>query len=187
MDIEGDLVAEAEKVADLAAEQGVSLLVVGALALAAYNYVRSTGDVDLAGNLEIQDLRRLAEIFRTKGYHVELREADAQDPLGGVLDIHSNSGLIQIISFAQKFPAVIRDALRDGDMVLRDQSRLRILPLPHLVVLKLYAGGFKSKADIVEVLSRNPEADLDAIEALCAQYRIGGFKEIRRELGRDAT
>lgn len=185
MESEGDLVSEAEKIADLAAEQQIRLLVVGALALAAYNYVRSTGDVDLAGNVELPDLRKLAEILRTKGYQVEMREPDAQDPLGGVLDIHSDSGLIQIISFAQKFPAVIRDALRDGDMVLRDQSRLKILPLPHLVVLKLYAGGFKSKADIVEVLSRNPEADLDAIEALCEQYRIGGFQEVRRELGRD--
>ncbi len=177
-----DLLAEAETVAAVAAAEGIELLVVGALALAAHKYVRSTGDIDLAGVVEVSQLHRLAEALRGKGYAVELNEADAQDPLGGVLDVHSPTGLIQIISFAQKFPAVIQDALREATLVLRGQSSLRILPLAHLVVLKLYAGGFKSKADIVEVLSRNPEADLDAIDALCQQYRIRGFAEIRREL-----
>jgi hypothetical protein len=184
MENEGDLLAEAEQIAQIALEQDIQLLIVGALALAAHNYVRSTQDVDLAGNVELSTLKKLAGILQHKGYRVDLREPDADDPLGGVLDIQSRSGLIQIISFAGKFPAVIEDALHNAGLVFREQSCLRVLPLPHLVVLKLYAGGLKSKADIVEVLSRNPETDLQSIEALCEQYRIGGFKEIRRELGR---
>lgn len=184
MDADKDLLAEAEKIAELAFEQGIELLVIGALALAAHNYVRTTGDVDLAGNVEIAQLEILAGIMKKMGYEVKLRRPDAQDPLGGVLDIHSPAGLIQIISFAQTFPAVIQDALQEADLILREDSRLRILPLRHLVVLKLYAGGFKSKADILEVLSRNPDEDLDAIETLCNRYRIRGFQEIRRELER---
>jgi len=65
-----------------------------------------------------------------------------------------------------------------------EDSLLQIIPLPHLVVLKLYAGAFKSKADIVEVLSRNEEADLDDIAALCDRYRVWVFAEIRQELHR---
>ncbi|MCC5847701.1 MAG: hypothetical protein JJU29_06355 [Verrucomicrobia bacterium] len=182
MNVAGDLLSEAERIAEVAADQGIDLLVVGAMALAAHHYVRSTGDVDLAGNVDLPQLRSLAETLKTLGYRVELREPDAQDPLGGVLDIHSPSGLVQIISFADRFPAVIHDALREARLVLHPKSRLRILPLPHLVVLKLYAGGFKSKADIVEVLSRNPDVNLNEVAALCDQYRIRGFEEIRKEL-----
>lgn len=181
---EPDLLAEAETVAGLAFEQGHELLVIGALALAAHQYVRTTADIDLAGNMDLPALKTLAEGLRLKGYDVELRKPDAEDPLGGVLDIHSTAGLVQIISFAERFPAVIRDGLREADLVLHEKSRLRVLPLRYLVILKLYAGGLKSKADILEVLARNPEEDLDEIEALCQQYRLQGFQEIRRELKR---
>jgi len=96
--------------------------------------------------------------------------------------VRTPAGLVQIISFANRIPAVIRDGLKDAELILRDQSRLKIFPLPHLVVLKLYAGGFKSKADIVELLAGNPDAALDEIQALCSKYRIRGFAEILKEL-----
>jgi hypothetical protein len=51
-----------------------------------------------------------------------------------------------------------------------------------LVALKLYAGGYKSKADIVELLSRNPELDLDEIRAVCDRYRLPGIDELIAEL-----
>ena len=62
-----------------------------------------------------------------------------------------------------------------ADTVVRPGSTLRIVPLPHLVALKLYAGGAKSRADIVELLSRNPEVDTAAIRALCRGWRLGGL------------
>jgi len=158
--------------------------VIGAAALAGHGYVRLTRDLDLAGNLPLGRLRDLSTALRETGYATELREPDAEDPLGGVLDIHGNFGQIQVISFEGRFPAVIQDALTVAALQVRHESPLKIIPLPHLVALKLYAGGFKSKADIVEVLSLNPTADLEAIEALCERYRVQGFAEIRRELDR---
>ena len=177
-----DLLSEAERIAEIAATHEVRLILIGALALAAYQYVRTTEDVDIAGNLSLPQLRLLAEGLQGAGYQVDLRMPDAQDPLGGVLDVRSDAGLVQIISFADRFPAVIQDALNDACLVVRENSSLPIVPLPHLVVLKLYAGGLKSKADIVELLSRNPNEDLEEIEALCNRYRIRGFKEIQKEL-----
>ena len=184
MDPEAELIRQAEVVVELAGTLGVELLLIGAGALAGHGYVRLTQDLDLAGNLSLDHLRELAAVLRRSGCAVELREPDAEDPLGGVLDIHADFGQIQIISFEGRFPAVIRDALGEATLRVRRDSPLRIIPLPHLVALKLYAGGLKSKADIVEVLSRNPDADLDAIGLLCDRYRLPGFTEIRRELGR---
>lgn len=184
MSVQGDLIREAETVVGIAARHDVQLLLIGALAMAAYQYVRLTEDVDMAGNIPIDQLRLLAGDLQRAGYQVELREPDGDDPLGGVLDVRSQAGLIQIISFADRFPAVIQDALRESRLLVRENSPLPIVPLPHLVVLKLYAGGFKSKADVVELLSRNPDTDLDGIAELCERYRIRGFEEIRNELSR---
>ena len=184
MDTQDQLIFYAEKVAAKAESLGTPLLVIGAAALAGHHYVRLTQDLDLAGNVPLNIMRDLAEGCKADGLDVDLRLPDADDPLGGVLDLQGPFGQIQVISFADRFPAVIRDALDDKPLMVRETHHLRMIPLPYLVVLKLYAGGFKSKADIIEVLSRNPEEDLDAIEALCHRYRLSGFEELRRELGR---
>ena len=182
MEKHDDLLSHAEAVVRLAGTLGHDLLVIGAAALAGHRYVRLTNDLDLGGNLSPADLRRVATALRQNGYSVELREADADDPLGGVLDIKGDFGQIQVISFYDRFPAVIADALQEKPLPVGKHSPLRIIPLPHLVVLKLYAGSLKSMADIVEVLAANPDADLDAIAALCRKYRISGFERVREEL-----
>jgi len=177
-----ELIHAAETVAALSSEHGYPLLVIGAAALAGHRYVRTTEDLDLAGNVPLQALRKFAFELSHLGHRTNLREPDAEDPLNGVLDIEGIFGQIQVISFADRFPAVIEDAFQNSPIPLKKSSSLRIIPLPHLIVLKLYAGGLKSKTDIIEVLIRNPEADLDAMEALCAHYRLQGFSEIRREV-----
>jgi len=37
-------------------------------------------------------------------------------------------------------------------------SPLRLVTLPYLIALKLYAGGYKSRLDVLELLTRNPDA-----------------------------
>lgn len=184
MEEASELLGHAEAVASLAKSLGHELVVIGAVALAGHHYVRLTNDLDLGGNLSVDQMRALVPALETMGYSVELREPDADDPLGGVLDIAGNFGQIQIISFHDRFPAVIHDALQEAPLLVAEGSALRIIPLPHLVVLKLYAGGLKSMTDIVEVLSMNKDTDLDAIDALCKRYRVRGFARIREELAR---
>ena len=177
-----DVLHHAEIVVRLSQSLGDDLLVIGAAALASHHYVRLTRDLDLGGNVSVDHLRKLSESLTRMGYTVELREPDSEDPLGGVLDIHGDFGQIQVISFHERFPRVIKDALQEAPLCVAGESSLRIIPLPHLVVLKLYAGGLKSMIDVVEVLSRNEDVDLDAIEALCDKYRVQGFQRIREEL-----
>ena len=61
------------------------------------------------------------------------------------------------------------------------RQRTPIVPIPQLIALKLYAGGYKSKADIVELLSRNPELNLAEIRAVCERYRLSGLEELSAE------
>ncbi len=177
-----NLLQAAEHIAQILERFQVDCVVIGAVAMAAHHYVRLTNDIDLGVNAGIQRLREISEFLQAEGYTAELREPDAQDPLGGVIDVRGLFGLLQIISFSDRFPVVIEDALRTTAVPLRPGSPLKLVPLPQLVALKLYAGGLKSKADILELLTRNPETDLDEIRNVCTRYRLDGLDEILREI-----
>ena len=99
----------------------------------------------------------------------------------GVIDVGGSFGRVQIVSFSGRFPAVIEDAVRLSTLVVREDSPLKIVPIPHLIALKLYAGGHKSKADIIELLVRNPDLELDEVRSVCARYRLGGLEELITE------
>lgn len=49
-------------------------------------------------------------------------------------------------------------------------SSLRCVTIEDLVALKLYAGGLGDHADVVELLARNPDVDLDAVRATASPF-----------------
>lgn len=181
-----EVIRAAEEIAGILESLGVGAVVIGAVALAAHGYVRFTEDLDLGVNTDLVTLKRIAEALRTAGFVVELREPDGEDPLGGVVDVRGPFGLVQIVNYGGRFPAVIDAGVAAADTVIRPGSSLRIVPLPHLVALKLYAGGIKSHADIVELLSRNPDADTTAIRGLCTGWRLGGLDPLIEEAAGDS-
>lgn len=176
----------AEIVAQILSEHQVDTVVIGGVALAAHRYVRHTDDIDLGVGADLTVLRKVATTLLQRGFTVTLHEPDGSDPLGGVMNVSGTFGLVQVISFHGRFPAVIRDAFEMSREVIRAGSPLRLVPLPHLVALKLYAGGYKSKADIIELLRRNPGLDLQDLRQLCGRYRLRGLDELLREAGVDA-
>ncbi|OJH35363.1 hypothetical protein [Cystobacter ferrugineus] len=105
---------------------------------------------------------------------MELREPDGDDPLGGTIDVEDESGgFVQIVNFdnspSSGFPRVIRDALQ---ALGPSTGGLRVVPLPYLVAMKLYAGGEKSRRDIQALVQNNPNEDWGAIRALCKRYNM---------------
>ncbi len=175
------LLKDAETVVVILKQHQVEAVVIGATALAAYNYVRQTEDIDLGVNADMPTLHAVVEALKETGFHAEFREPDADDPLGGVIDITSSAGLLQVISYSGRFPAVIDDAVRDAELVVRPGSPLHIVPVPQLIALKLYAGGRKSEADIVELLIRNPDIDVDEVRKVCRRYRLRGLDALIAE------
>ncbi|MEI6809257.1 MAG: hypothetical protein WCN95_11105 [bacterium] len=168
----------AETVTGILKRHRADSVVIGAVALAAYHYVRQTDDIDLGVNADLPTLRAVVESLRQAGFTAELREPDGTDPLAGVIDVTGTFGLLQIISYAGRFPAVIDDALQAATLVVRAGSPLRLVPIPQLIALKLYAGGYKSKSDIVELLARNPDLDLSEVRDVCKRYRLSGLDEL---------
>jgi hypothetical protein len=179
---QNDLLAAAERVAALLAEKGISALVIGAIALAAHRYIRFTHDIDLAIDADLASMRDCTLALSTAGYEAVFHEPDADDPLGGVIDITGTFGLVQVISFADRFPAAIKDSFASSPLSLYPGSALRLIPIPQLVALKLYAGGHKAKADIIELLKRNPEQDRAGITRTIKRYRLRGLNQIWQEL-----
>jgi hypothetical protein len=170
-------IAAAEKVAELLEASGVPSVVIGALALATHGYVRATFDLDLAIAVDPSELPRLAAALRASGLEVALEPPDPQDPLGGVLNVQApGAATIQVVNFdnspANGFPRLVRDALT-ASVSMGPGTRLRAADLFSLVGFKLYAGGSKSRLDILELLDRNSPVDLAALRAWCKERRLG--------------
>jgi len=155
--------------------RGCETLLIGALALAAHGYARNTEDVDLAVAVPPRQLASLAESLRKEGRHVELSEADGQDPLGGVITIEAAGSLpVQIVNFDNSptggFPALVRDSLQRATAPA--DGLCGRLPQPEdLILFKLYAGGPKSELDILELMARC-RVDLTVLKERANGYRL---------------
>jgi len=66
----------AERVAGLLERHGVPAVVIGAVALAAYRYVRHTEDIDLGVGADLPAMRRLVVALREEAFTAELREPE---------------------------------------------------------------------------------------------------------------
>lgn len=168
--------AAAARVAVILERGGVGCAIIGAAALAAHRYLRSTEDLDLAVGVDPCRLHEIARDLGAVGFAVEISEPDAADPLGGVLRVRAEGiDPIEIVNFCNPpsggFPALIEAALRDA-VPTREGSPLRVVTLFHLISFKLYSGGAKSKNDVLELLSRNPEIDLLQLREACQRLRL---------------
>ncbi|WP_146209688.1 nucleotidyltransferase family protein [Vitiosangium sp. GDMCC 1.1324] len=183
----------ADRVAEILRQHEVQVAVIGAAALAVHLYPRYTEDFDLAINTEpFPTLRRVEEALRGEGFEARLEAPDPEDALGGVLRVTGDDfEPIEVVNFYNPWPGardasvLAREALRDAKIALSPDSPLRVVSLPHLIALKLYAGGFKSKADVAELLERNRDRlDLAELRDVCNRHGLGAALEpLLQELG----
>lgn len=165
----------AERVVEILKEHQIDAVVIGAMALAVHNYPRDTEDFDLGIAVKPDRLSALADSLRRQGWTVDLHLPDGSDPLGGVIDVRApDAELVQVVNFenwAGGFPAAVRDAATRA-VELSPGSPLRAADLFSLIALKLYAGGPKSKLDVLELLDRNKPVDLDVLRDRCRKYGL---------------
>ena len=106
-----DNLYEAERIADLVAEEGMEVIVIGTVALAAHRYHRCNQDVDLGVNAGLKQMRRQLGVLRSKGDDAEFYEPDGSDPLSGMIDVTGPFRMLQIVSFEDRVAALIRTPL----------------------------------------------------------------------------
>jgi hypothetical protein len=168
--------AIAKRVVEVLKAHNAEAVIIGAMALAVHRYPRDTVDLDLATAIDPRHLSSIAAQLRADGYEVELHLPDAEDPLGGVVDVRGAGGdLVQVVNFmnppASGFPRLVADAAASAIALVPDDP-LKVADLASLIAFKLYAGGPKSRLDLLELLERNPELDIERLRALCRDYRL---------------
>lgn len=147
--------------------------------LAVHGYTRGTEDVDLAAVVPPgTGLRSLAEELQSTGLHVELRLPDDDDPPGGVLIVRAaedpgeeSMDVVEVVNFFNPARPVANPALQAiARASALEGVQLRCVSLADLVALKLYAGSRSDLADIVQVLARNPDTDVQALRSIGAPF-----------------
>ncbi len=180
MSVQEAILALGDDVAKVLAAQSIPPLVIGAVAMAARGYHRATDDLDFAVCLDVRALRSLATALSSLGMSTELREPDGSDPLGGVLDIARADATVQIVSFDNPprggFPRLVTDALARATEI--DGLPGLIAAPIDLVLFKLYAGGPKSRNDILHLLEA-VELDLEEVTA-----RVEDVSVLKKEWAR---
>ncbi len=170
----------ASEVFDLLEGEGVSPVVIGAVALAAHGYVRATEDVDLGVAVAPPSLNSLAALLaeRLEGVRTEVEMPSPDDPLGGVVDVRRGSFaeevLVQIVNFDNApgggFPALVRDCVREEFRFAEGKPGV-VVSAEDLVFFKLYAGGDQSRGDVRALLARR-KLDESRLRELAGRYRM---------------
>jgi hypothetical protein len=170
----------AGEVAALLAERGAPVAVIGAVALAVRGYPRATADLDLATLVDpFKVLTAVAEELGRRGHQADLSLPDADDPLGGVLTVLTEGAdPVQIVNYFNPWTGsapVGKEAIETAEP--NALPPLAVVDVPHLVALKLYAGGRKSQLDVLELLDRQPEGALTAVRAVCSRLGLSAELE----------
>jgi hypothetical protein len=163
-------IALAVRVREALAARGVETALIGGAALAAHQYTRATQDIDLGAGCDLQALRDAAVELRAAGLRVEVREPGppGTDALDGTLNAFiDDECVVQVVNNKTRLG---REAVATA--IPMEGLPFRVVDLPHLIALKLKAGSFRDYADVQELLTRNPSADLDAIHALCVRFKV---------------
>ncbi len=114
--------------------------------------------------------------MQQQGYSARLILPDAEDPLGGVLSVTGEDfDAVQVVNFYNPWAA----SNNPGESSIRAAAAcipgydLPVVDVPHLVSLKLYAGGPRNRNDVLELLERNRDVDRGEIRRVCEQFDLG--------------
>jgi len=139
-------------------DANVPFALIGAVALAARGDSRSTLDIDLMTTDRTVLNKDFWTAVREAGFSVDVRVGDFDDPLAGVVRI-SGDEPIDLVVAKHKW---------QRDVVSRAQPldvRDLVLPVPSttdMILLKLFAGGYKDLNDIRTLLDIGPRDPLVA-------------------------
>jgi predicted nucleotidyltransferase len=161
-------------VIEILTSEGVEYAVVGALAAAVYGTIRASADADALVSASVSKLTSLSHVFQKKGFTVELRRGDLEDPIPAMLivgDKHQNR--VDLLGGLRGLdPQVLS---RTVDIPFSGE-KIRVVSREDFIAMKCFAGGPQDLEDARVALKTAAEAvDLDLL------------RKITRRFGRDAA
>ena len=130
------------------------------MALAYYKHIRHTEDFDLGTCSDpCVELLAAKKALESHGFDVDLRLPDADDPLEAMIEVNGpRIRTIEVVNFlnplARGAELLAEESIRTASPAGTDTGSLLVVDLPHLIALKLHAGGPRSRSDVVELLER---------------------------------
>jgi hypothetical protein len=147
---------------------GVPYALIGAHAMAARGYPRSTIDVDfLTSDDRVLD-RAVWAGLQLDGAVVEAHRGDADDPLGGVINILLADGTdVDVVVGRWKWEAQV---IERAEALAIGGALVRVPRTSDLILLKLAAGGYLDVRDAAALLALgNRDALVAAVDAHIAE------------------
>lgn len=138
---------------------GIPWAVVGAAATRLYMPERATRDLDIVVHTHHASVarKRLSEAgYRMVG-NLSIGESSWTNPDG------------QEVDMLEADAPWLEEAL-SGAQANRDAQGLPVLPLPHLVLMKIHAGRVQDLADVARMLGQASGAALDEVRSLFRRY-----------------
>jgi hypothetical protein len=137
-------------------------VLVGALAVAAHGYIRTTDDVDLVARLPLADV---VTRLRDAGIQATLRKGDTLDR-----DFSTVRGTLDGVRF-DVLPPLVVIRWEKAEALSVEGRTLRVVDLEDLLRLKMRAGGIMDLVDAAMLVLIHPEV-AEAARAAAAAYRL---------------
>ena len=149
--------------------QDIDYVVIGAMAASVHGSIRATTDADALVSIGVPKLRQLQRAFRKAGFGTDLRQGDADDPIGAllaVMDKHGNR--VDLLAGLRGFDA---QAFSRAITVPFLGSSLRVIGREDFIAMKCFAGGPQDIADARHALKAADEPiDIDLLRRLSRRF-----------------
>ena len=161
-------------VVDILRREKVNYAVIGAFALTVLGVVRATTDVDALLFAAPGRLAKLEKVYKQAGFDTELRSAEADDPVSGMLILSDDFGNhVELLGGLRNMdPDIFSRAL---EIEFR-QEKLHIVGREDFIAMKCYAGG---PQDLLDARS--------AYEAAPGPIDLDLLRTVTRRFGREAA
>lgn len=156
-------------VAEILRRERVDYAVIGAFALTVLGVVRATTDVDALLFTKPGRLAKLEKPFRRAGFDTELRTAEADDPIAGMLVLRDGFGnCVELLGGLRNMdPEIFSRALE-----IRFRSELlRVVGREDFIAMKCFAGGPQDLLDARSAYQAAPgPIDLDLLRTVTRRF-----------------
>jgi hypothetical protein len=156
-------------VVEILRREKVDYAVIGAFALAVLGVVRATTAVDALLFTTPGRLAKLEKAFKRAGFRTELRTAEADDPISGMLvlrdDFHNH---VELLGGLRNLDPEILS--RTVEVEFRDEA-LRIVGREDFIAMKCFAAGPQDLVDARSAYQAAPgPIDLDLLRTLTRRF-----------------
>ena len=161
-------------VVEILRREKVDYAIIGAFALSVLGVVRATMDADALLFAKPGRLAKLEKKFKHEGFSTELRSAEADDPVSGMLVLSDDFGNhVELLGGIRNMdPEILSRTL---EINFRDR-KLRVVGREDFIAMKCYAGG---PQDILDARS--------AYQAAPGPIDLDLLRTVTRRFGREAA